>query len=252
MTRSHAVSRPQVAGGPPFVPTSLPNLQLWLDASTLGLANGAQVASWTDLSGGNRHATPYDAASRPIYRTNVQNGLSVVSFEDIAARHNLSWPAPIMLGSAAGTIIWIEKSDNDPGTLGANALISRWGQAAVSDHVPYTDSTIYQGWGSTLRKTVGIPAARLNTFRVHTIVSGPGDWRYYLGGGAPIFTDAGNVVGWNAAAPPAAASLVHYTDAAWMGDAAEIVCYTRVLTLSEINQVGSYLAAKWGVTWNNV
>ena len=38
-------------------PTDLANCGLWLDASQLALADGAAVASWTDLSGNARHAT---------------------------------------------------------------------------------------------------------------------------------------------------------------------------------------------------
>ena len=54
----------------------LPGLQLWLDASTLNIANGAVVTSWP-TSGG----TPYTfTSSNATYRTNTLNGLGVVSF----------------------------------------------------------------------------------------------------------------------------------------------------------------------------
>ncbi len=41
--------------------------KLWFDASTLGLANGAALSTWTDMSGNDNHATQSITNQRPIY-----------------------------------------------------------------------------------------------------------------------------------------------------------------------------------------
>lgn len=63
-------------------PTDIPNCALWLDASQLGLAEGAKVSRWTDLSGNNYHAIQPTAASQPTYKVGIQNGLNVVRFDE--------------------------------------------------------------------------------------------------------------------------------------------------------------------------
>lgn len=66
-----------VAGG--FNPQTQGTLVNWYDASTLGLANGANVVTFTDSKTG--HPNPLTtSAFNPTYATNQQNGLSVVSF----------------------------------------------------------------------------------------------------------------------------------------------------------------------------
>ena len=53
---------------------------MWLDASSLGLANGADVSSWTDLSGNANHATQATTANMPIFSTGIINGKPIIRF----------------------------------------------------------------------------------------------------------------------------------------------------------------------------
>lgn len=70
------------AAGPPFTPTQITGLKLWLKADALVLSNNDPVASWTDSSGLNNHATQGTAGFRPIYKTNAINTtLPVVRFD---------------------------------------------------------------------------------------------------------------------------------------------------------------------------
>lgn len=58
-------------------------LELHVDASKIeGLEDGAQVSTWSDLSGKGRNLTQATASKRPIYKTNIQNGLPVVRTAD--------------------------------------------------------------------------------------------------------------------------------------------------------------------------
>lgn len=66
--------------GPGGVGNSATN-RLWLDANRLGLANGAQVATFTDFSGNGYNFTQGTASNRPIFRTAQQNGFPAVDFD---------------------------------------------------------------------------------------------------------------------------------------------------------------------------
>ena len=54
---------------------------LWFDASTLDLNDDDLVASWTDLSGNDYHATQGSDGNKPTFKENILNGKSVVRFD---------------------------------------------------------------------------------------------------------------------------------------------------------------------------
>jgi hypothetical protein len=64
-----------------FTPASISGLQIWLDATTLGLSGGTAVATWPDLSGNHYDASQATGTKQPIYNTNKINGLPAVTFD---------------------------------------------------------------------------------------------------------------------------------------------------------------------------
>jgi hypothetical protein len=65
----------------PFVPTDLPYLSLWLDASKGIVLDGANVERWNDQSGSGYYAIQNDHALQPLYVLNVIDGLPVVRWD---------------------------------------------------------------------------------------------------------------------------------------------------------------------------
>lgn len=66
----------------PFAPTDIAGLTLWLNADAIvGLVNDDPVATWEDESGNNDDATQGTGANQPTYKTNIVNGLPVVRFD---------------------------------------------------------------------------------------------------------------------------------------------------------------------------
>lgn len=73
----------------PWVPTDIPGLQLWLDfadptvlfTDSAGMtpvtADGDVIGRALDKSGSLNHVTQGTTANKPIYRTGIQNGLSI-------------------------------------------------------------------------------------------------------------------------------------------------------------------------------
>lgn len=62
--------------------TSLSNLLVWLKADALNLTDGDDIPSWTDLSGGARHAVQGVLAKRPLWKqSSSANSMPTVLFD---------------------------------------------------------------------------------------------------------------------------------------------------------------------------
>src|SRR5689334_10854645 len=71
-----------------FSKDSVANLGVWLDASTLGGANGSNVSAWSDLSGNGRNVSQATTTAQPILRKTAGNmtlpaGKPVVEFDGV-------------------------------------------------------------------------------------------------------------------------------------------------------------------------
>lgn len=78
---------------PAFSPADIPDLKLWLDASTLVLSDGDPVSSWTDLSGNGNHAVQANALKQPTFKTG--GGLDPTVRFDASAQTVLVAPTPV-------------------------------------------------------------------------------------------------------------------------------------------------------------
>lgn len=56
------------------VPSSVPNLRVWLDASQLGLSGGEQIGIWKDSSRNNNNATQTTASKMPLFEKSSHLG----------------------------------------------------------------------------------------------------------------------------------------------------------------------------------
>lgn len=57
--------------------------EVWLDATQLGLSNGASVAEFTDVSGNGRHFVQATPSSQPTFLTSGINGLPAVEGDGV-------------------------------------------------------------------------------------------------------------------------------------------------------------------------
>jgi len=85
------LSRTRFRGGG-FSPLSLSPL-FWLDASQLGLSNGASVSSFTDLSGNGRHFVQTTPSKRPVYNSTGINSQPSVQFDYVDDNMTCTHPA---------------------------------------------------------------------------------------------------------------------------------------------------------------
>jgi len=218
-----------------FNPKKISDLQLWLDASQLGLADGDSVSSWTDLSNKNRHATQATAAKKPVFKTNIQNGNPVVRFDGTD-----DW----MSTAAWGDLL-------QPNTIFIVAKIPIAASKIILDGV---DSTKRHQFSTGITENTLIQFA--GTSATITQLGIRGNWAIaslaynsplsnaYING---VLTNTGNLStnvlsGLTLGGHP---TIDDYHPSTDMG---EIIVYNKILTVTERQRIELYLSRKWGVS----
>jgi len=159
----------------------------------------ASSGGWTDQSGNGRDATLPGGAANPTIAAAVANGHD--AFQFLAANHQ-HVTLPSLAALARGEMFAVVAPQWDP-TL-TDASSGSWtlgnGTATTGAFLPWTDSNIYEDFGSTVRKTVGDPALSLaSDIRIVNIWSDAGNWGFSLDG-TLLFSTSTNTVGWPATA----------------------------------------------------
>ncbi len=214
-------------------PPDLPGLQFWYNADTLGLPDAAPVASWAD---GSSHGRTLSAtgSEQPTYRKGVLGGRPVVRFNganrlSTAAVASIPQPSTIcVVGSAAS---WGSgwHAFVDTGVTAYNQQIAlaggrytTWAGATLTgpaaDKAPHVLCAVFSGAFSTLR------------------VDGGAAWT----GNAGTYGITGLTLG---RAPQGDQPLT--------GDIAEVVIYSSALPTTYLDQLGNYLASRYGLTWTS-
>jgi hypothetical protein len=205
-------------------PAGVTDAALWLDASQLtGLANGATVATWTDMSGNGRHAAATGSAA--TYQTGALNGQPVVRFNaDGYASFNFREDAEIR------TVFWVVKNTN-PGT---HFLLGHSG--AYDFHAGYTAP--YYLWANEASSNIKNGTTKLMGTAVNGTATSLPSASYSL---VSVVTTG----------PVKANQLSKDRGGvwpqSWAGDMAELVVYDRELSASEELAVGAYLANKYAL-----
>lgn len=233
-----------------WTPTLIDGCKLWVAADEItGLADGAAVSQWADLSGLGNHATQATGTAQPSYQTSEINSLPVVRFD--GAGDYLQLP-DLMSGMSAGTVLIVFRLALDPPTnqFRTGHPLGDWGTNAGVDggsHLPYLDGVIYDCWGTSARKTTVNPTPSMAVPSLYGVLSAANDWRSWLNG-TQLFSTATNTVLFRAdpkigRALGTSGTAQYYFD----GDVAEIVAYGSALSTGDRQSVEGYLAHKWGI-----
>lgn len=226
------------AVAPAFVPTQLAGCAAWLDAAQItGATDGANVATWQDLSGGARHVAQATAAKQPIYRSTgaliTPTGRPVVQFDGVddfltyaGAVTAQPYTAALVVSTskASGQQVFLDKgiSSNNSATY-IDGTSQMW--------------ALYDGgaYSSGIAKT----AALVQITAFHKDVSS----QMYVNGVAGGVGNAGtNGLTDGYSLSVNAASSGDYVQGAF----AEVIVYNRILTNAERLQVEAYLKTKHG------
>jgi hypothetical protein len=146
-----------------FSPSDLTGLRQWLKADALSLADNDPVSSWTDSSGNALHATNTGSA-RPTFKTSIVNSLPIVRFDGaddllVLGDHSSLTEAEVFI---------VVKLDTEPPASGHCGL---WYMTTNGNNefYPFTDGSVYENFGSTVRYSVGNPTPALTSWRIYGI-----------------------------------------------------------------------------------
>jgi hypothetical protein len=220
---------------PAFSPADVANLAVWLKADALSLSDAAPVTSWTDASGNSRHAVAPTGTQQPTFRTGVLNGKPVVRFDGVND----------VLRTASFTLV-------QPVTT---FIVCKWATTTglKAAHDGYTNSkAVIDLQGTAIRLYAGGAAVTFGTattaWRLLNVVwnGAASVGRAEGGAGTTLNPGTGPMNGVTVGSQGTGAG----GNAAV--DVAEVVEYARALTTAELNQVGNYLATKYGLAWTAV
>jgi len=235
ITRTHR-GRPPVE--PPFVPTDLLGLKGWYD-DTGHLTDGGGVTTWTDRS----------TASSDLSWTDSQPQVGTQN-----ARPTLLFSAgDKMLSATGGTasplltvFVVLARTGGSYALCGGDLATGDWYVSAGGSGSDITYlTTIGQEQVFHAHGTTTTPV--LHSYTVDTL-QGIG-----YNGGVPGSTKV--FTGTTGALPTQGLFLGTFRGSAasnFVGDMCEIVLYNRVLSIDEHNEVGEYLATKWGLSWTTI
>ena len=225
-----------------FKPTDIVSLGLWLDAGQItGLADGAAVNTWADVSGLNRHASQATAASRPTYQTNEANTRPVVRFDGV---NDILVNTPHVAISSAQPntlfIVWKVDSVNglDHVFDGGKNEISGLGRNTIYQHV---DSHKLHSGGGIITSSADFGAG---VFNISTGVFDGTSCGLWRNGAVDAAGDAGS------------ASLIDgYIVGNWKvggsgplhGDVAQLLYYSGRLNDTDKKSVERYLANQYNI-----
>lgn len=240
-----------VAGGGDTGPELITGLQLWLNANAITASDGDQITTWADDSGNGRDATGQVVNTiKPTYRaTDGPNSKPCVRMVSFATGQGGYFTLPDFLTALAATsghYFAVVKIDNDPPSNNNEAAppLGDWGTSTDEYYNFPSDSGIYDGWGSSVRKTTGNPTPALTSWLLYEVRTASGAWSSHIDG-TQHFTTATNTVAWSAA-PKIGRSTS--SNKFMHGMIAEICFYNAIIAGGDLTAIKSYLATKYALT----
>ncbi len=223
-----------------FAPTSIANLAVWLDAadgSTITDIAGA-VSQWDDKSGNFNHATQTTGASQPLTGSGALNGKNVLSFDSDFLQ--------LTSNQEYRTLIFVADKINGVGVLGAliGSLLPNVGHyvfVAVNSPDAYYDISVDGSGGHAGEASVNggafVSGTNIDLGRTNAQNEGKNIW--------VVRMDAVNYIDYIGAFGSGGLNPL-------IGNVAEVIAYNRLLSDVEVNQIGSYVGSKWGISWANI
>jgi len=206
------------------------------------------VASWVDSSGNGNTATQGLGDNRPTWHVGVVNGQPAVRF--VASQNDYLNIPNVMSGFTAAEVFVVLKNTHDPNPTGGYTGIWNFSPSTISpSHYPWTTGTIFDGFGTTARKTVGDPSISLAQWRLYNVSSQAGEWVARLNT-STLFSTATNTTGFPTT-PKLGASILGVDNPAgsvyYSGDMAEVIVFDEVLTAGRRSEVETYLCFKYNL-----
>lgn len=238
------------SGPPPFAPTDIAGLRLWLDASdTASITHAANaVSQWNDKSGLSNHATSI-GSRRPTTNTRTVNSLNVIDFD--GSPESMVLPSGLFTLPAGPSSIFVVFQTDTPATANQNLISGVQGPVFAGTgryRILLTPTALNGSCSPTAQAVVRSVTSDTSPHVAFFVRNGTSQSVCRDGGTLATSTNAGDTTIENfglAAFGGASSSPLN-------GVLAEVIIYNAALSTANQNLVGNYLASKWGVTWTNI
>jgi hypothetical protein len=232
-------------GGGAVLPTDYANLELWLDADQItGLVDGNAVSPWTDQSGNGFDASNGTAGSRPLYKTNIINGLPTVLFDGSDDFLTLASAANLDLTADFSVFVVMRFVTVNRGSTVQNTVLSK----DFTRYEFYEYQTVqggYVGGTSNAVNSASSTLAAATNYILEWHRSGSSLTTVNNGTQVGTATNSASASGGNplyiGVRPGGGGGYIH----AHYG---EIVIYDEARTAGEKTDLRAALASKWGIT----
>jgi hypothetical protein len=214
------------------------------------------VTAWADQSGNGNNATP--VANNPIYNISDLNSkptISLTSMSDYVERvFSISINPLGVAGSTAFSVQYVEDvcdAGDDNGPIFGNFGGSEDSASLSQTHYPYgPDCFVYDAFGTRLRKDqITSPVTIANAWTLYSVKSTDNDWQSFVNGQL-MHSDPTNTYSSAVGGDDTTLYIGKQTangTYSLKGKVAEVVVYNRVLTISERQQVETYLNSKYAI-----
>lgn len=246
---------------PSFIPTSIPNCQLWLhsdvdisNASTnFTFSSGVNISTWKDLSGNGRDATLIGGTTAPtLVEETDASALSVGRKNVVAFAGNASLLSSLDVPSTQAVTVFVVGRPQSSSTLFAFIGLNSYGGTRGNQLIVYQHTTGYWffsgGTAGTNGNTITINTQN-NRYDIVTCYWSPTIRTQVNAMGAyatPSNSAPTSLVSGTTTIGSATNSGANTTPAEFLsGRIAEIIVYYGTLTQSQQYQVERYLMNKW-------
>lgn len=232
--------------GAAFAPNHLPNLKLWLDAADVATIteSSGSVSQWDDKSGRENHAVQTTGSNQPVTASDVINGKNVISFDGSNTQLDVQDNDGLYAVANGDNTLFVV-AQADASFTGSGRLITFAESGGTRLDMRYETAASLVRYQS--RNAFGSDITRSEALSNVLISMG------YRNGSTQAISvnrdaevsnsNASDENGINAVSI-GARSLGDF----FFGGVAEIVVYSRALSVDEYDRVLCYLAAKWGVS----
>lgn len=211
-----------------FTPSSITGLVGWwkADAGTSTTTDGVAISSWADQSASGATLAQATVASRPVYKTAIQNGRPVVRFDginDFLSASVAVAPKTVIVVAKYAAAAFTELNGLVTDTTTSLILVGGGGTATVFFDPSGIGAPDAAYWFNGATRALNNATGPMNAFAVCSITSAMwGSVTTQLG------QDRGN------------------TTRIWNGDIGEVLMYDTVLSAANRQAVESYLKTRWG------
>ena len=222
-------------------PDDIPNLELWLDASTLSGSNGSDITTWNDLSSNGYNFTG-SAGTSPVLQTANQNGLNTASFDgsdDVLSAGDVE----LHNNSRGLTMVAVVK----PLDSNRRAILSKYLTTNDNREFDFGNGANYLfedlTWTSATTYTVSLLN---NQYQVYTVRWKPGEqFKGYVNGNLSATGD-NPVTDMSDGTANLKLGGGDYTGVGyWNGEIAEVAVYSDYVSDSDLYYLMTNLSLKW-------